>query len=329
MDNTTLPALAPSSVMDIVDRTFRIYRANFISFVALVALVIVPLTLLNLALVDDAPREIETMEDYNSAVGDQVATTAIIALIQLFLQGIVVTAILTFIASESHLGRKCSIIQAIGQIRGRLLPLVGGLLLVVILFAVVIIALAFLTNLCVVPVVFFAVVFYMGMVLYFFLVPVLVLEKVGPGFALRRASYLGRARFWPTLRFVFAIWLVMIVINIALGSFGGLVGTLPSGGGTTLETILNLLTTIIITPIMPIGLALMYYDARIRLEGLDLALQTVDKPDPRPSDVLSPEPTMGWFTLRDLGNTVLLVGLVFAFWCALFAILVAVIGSIT
>jgi hypothetical protein len=329
MLNPSGSTLAPSSVMDIVDRTFRIYRSNFISFVGLVALVIVPLTLINIAVAQEVPEEIETVEEYNATVQDQATTTGIVALIQLFLQGIVVNAILTYITSESYLGRKCSILQAIGGVRGRLLPLVGGLLVAIITFAIAIVGLALLTSLCIFPVIFFAVVLYYGLVLYFFLVPVLVLEPVGAVFGLQRATFLGRVRFWPTMGFVFAIYLVMLVINIALGSAVGVVSTLPSGQGTAFQTILNLVTTILITPIMPIGLALMYYDVRIRVEGLDLALQTVDKPDPRPSDVPSPEPQMGWITGRDLLNTVMLVGLWIALACGLFALMAAVLGLAT
>ena len=46
MENFGAPILAPSRVVEIVDRTFRIYRNHFLAFAGLVAVVILPLSLL-------------------------------------------------------------------------------------------------------------------------------------------------------------------------------------------------------------------------------------------------------------------------------------------
>ncbi|RPI96212.1 MAG: hypothetical protein EHM39_11055 [Chloroflexi bacterium] len=78
---------------------------------------------------------------------------------------------------------------------------------------------------------------------------------------------------------------------------------------------------------MPVGLTMMYYNIRTRVEGLDLALAAVDKPDPRPSDVVSPEPEYGWLTGRDLVNIVILTGLFVLIICGL-AMLVGSLVSV-
>jgi ABC-type sugar transport system permease subunit len=68
---------------------------------------------------------------------------------------------------------------------------------------------------------------------------------------------------------VLAIWLITTVIQLALGSAAGIVAFSTISDG-------------------------------------NLALQAVDKADPRPSDVYSPDPEQRLLTARDLGNIVLL-----------------------
>jgi hypothetical protein len=55
-----------------------------------------------------------------------------------------------------------------------------------------------------------------------------------------------------------------------------------------ISIIIQAVIGIVISPILPIGLTLLYYDARVRTEGLDIALQTTGKPDARPEDIISP-----------------------------------------
>jgi hypothetical protein len=331
MESPSFPVLAPSRVMDIVDRTFRIYRNNFLAFAGLVALVILPLTLLATAISSNTVtlEEAETWQEYSNAVREQALKVGSIALVQQFLLAVVVNAAVIFVASESLLGRNIPVGKAFRHIKGRLLPLIGALLLIIIVFGLLLVITSLLTSICIVPIVIIPVILYYALALYFFLMPVMVLERTGPGLGANRALYLGRARFWPTLGFAFAIWLVTAVINTALGSVGGLVGATSFEGANTLETAIGLAVTIFITPIMPIGLTLMYYDARIRIEGLDFALQAVDSPEPRPSDVFSPSPTGRLFTGSDLANAFLLTVGVIALGCGMYALLALLVGVST
>jgi hypothetical protein len=331
MENPSMPMLAPSRVIDVVDRTFRIYRNHFLAFAGLVAVVILPFTLLVTAISSEPVtlEEEDTWEEYWDEVQNRALTVGAISLLQQFLLAVVVNAAIAVIVSESFLGRNASIAEAFQRIGKRLLPLIGALILVAIVFIVLVFVVSMLTAFCIVPVVLIPVLLYYGLALYFYLVPVMVLENTSPSLGANRAQYLGRARFWPTLGFAFAIWLVTAVINIALGSAGGLVGTTSLEGAGTLATVISLATSIFITPIMPIGLTLMYLDARIRVEGLDFALQSVDSPEPRPSDVESPYPTERLFTGRDAANIVLLVLGVAAVGCSLYALLALLVGVAT
>jgi hypothetical protein len=322
MEGSGALILAPSRVVEIVDRTFRIYRNHFLAFAGLVAVVILPLSLLATAISSNPVtlEEGESWQEYRDAVQAQARTVAAISLLEQFLLAVVVSATITYIASESVLGRAVPVLKAFGQVKGRLLPLIGALILVFIVFAILFVALLLLTYVCGISIALGALLLYYGLALYFFTVPVMVLERTGPGLGVSRAQYLGRERFWPTLGFLFVIWVVMGVIQVALGSAGGLVGATSLEGAGALKTAISLATTIFITPILPIGLTLMYYDARIRIEGLDFALQAVNSPEPRPSDVESPEPATRLITLRDLINTLLLILAVAALGCGLYTL---------
>jgi hypothetical protein len=330
MEGFGAPTLAPSRVVEIVDRTFRIYRNHFLAFAGLVAVVILPLSLLATSISSNPVtyEEGDTWQEYYDAVQAQARTVLAINLLEQFLLAVVVSATITYIASESVLGRTVPVLRAFGQVKGRLLSLIGALILVFIVFVILFVVVALLTALCGISLILLSLLLYYGLALYFFTVPVMVLERTGPGSGISRAQYLGRERFWPTLGFTFAIWVVMGIIQLAFGSVGWLMGDTSLEGASALRTAISLAVTIFITPIMPIGLTLMYYDARIRIEGLDFALQAVDSPEPRPADVDSPAPTVRLITLRDLINTLMLILAMAAVGCGLYA-LIYVLFSVT
>ncbi|HVU14348.1 MAG TPA: hypothetical protein VHD90_23885, partial [Phototrophicaceae bacterium] len=89
----------------------------------------------------------------------------------------------------------------------------------------------------------------------------------------------------------------------------GLITTPTIGTALSSFRILNTLATtvvgIFITPLLPIAMTLLYYDIRTRVEGLDLALAALDKPDARPSDLQSPS-AGPLLTSRDLVNMIVI-----------------------
>ena len=255
----------------------------------------------------------------------QNRTVTAISLLEQVLLAVVVSTTITVIASESVLGRTIPITKALGQVKERFWPLVGALIIVGIVFFVLALILALLTELCGLSALLFLFLLYYGLALYFFTIPVMVLERTGPRFGVSRAQYLGRERFWPSLGFVFVIWLVMGIIQLAFGSASWLVGDTTLEGASALRTAISLAVTVFVTPIMPVGLTLLYYDARIRVEGLDFALQVMDLPEPRPADVESPEPTVRLIALHDLINMFLLAAGLFALGCGLYVLVTVLI----
>jgi hypothetical protein len=174
------------------------------------------------------------------------------------------------------------------------------------------------------------------LMIYFFLatafcgVPVIMLEKVGVLLGIRRAFYLGKVRFWRVFGFFIGVTFIVRLIQLTLGVIAVLiVGTSfspssmffpTSPEATALGTALSTIISILTAPILPIGFTLMYYDTRIRVEGLDIILQAVDSPEPHPREVASPVPP-SLFNRQDALNIVLLVVGSFAICCGCYALL--------
>jgi hypothetical protein len=333
MMQSTRVNLPPTlSTLELLDRAFRIYRDNFLSFLVPVAIVTVPLTLINLVVGQLMASSLDEsgftnllysgrnttgaassrwMNDLLSTFGNTFLILMLIAVAGAILQGVFVNGLLTYIASENHLGRKPTIGEAFRSIRERLLPLGGALFLFYVILFILSAALAFALFLCGFG---FGVIVYVGIVLYAFLTPVLILERTGVGLGLRRAWMLGKARLWPVFGLIIAITVITSVINVGLNSITSLIIPTPDRFSTALtasgvlDIVLNSLVGIAIAPILPIALTLMYYDTRFRIEGLDILLRAAETPEARPADVISPPPFSGFLTGKDVTNMAIMAG---------------------
>jgi hypothetical protein len=84
------------------------------------------------------------------------------------------------------------------------------------------------------------------------------------------------------------------------------------------------LIAIVISPVLPIGLTLLYYDTRVRTEGLDIALQSTGNPDARPEDIISP-PVEGPNS-KDFVNLGIFVVIPFLLFAAYFGLIFALVS---
>jgi hypothetical protein len=185
-----------------------------------------------------------------------------------------------------------------------------------------------LASVCIVPLIALPVVLYWGLSVYFFIVPVLILERVGILASIRRALILGKRRFWQNAGFTFGIWTITLVLTFAFSAF--VLFVVESADEDSLLGVgVDLAIQIFITPILPIGLTLMYYDTRIRTEALDLALEAVDTLNPRPSDLPSPETRERLLTSKDVGNIIILTVIVIVFFAGIFILTGLAISSLT
>jgi hypothetical protein len=301
------------SFLELLDLTFKIYRANFLKIVGFVAVIIIPITVITTILST-------TISNSNPATrfagrgalgGDPTIAclSGIIALIGALLQAVLINAVLTYITSESYWGHKVTIGEAYRATSHRFANLGCGFILVYAVLIALMIPILFLTATCGIAVAGFGLVAYIGIATSSLAPPVLTLENVPAARGVNRAWTLGRSRFWTLLGLFVVIFVLALILQVAVGAVFSLLGTPLLGGTTGGSIILNAVVTaalnILTTPIAPIAMTLLYYDIRSREEGMDLALAALDKSDPRPADLSSPDagPVI---TGKDLVNIIIL-----------------------
>jgi hypothetical protein len=100
----------------------------------------------------------------------------------------------------------------------------------------------------------------------FAVTPVIVLEDAGVGQAFSRSSFLSDGRKWHVLNTLGLVAVIYWVIGI-----GVQIGALMLGS-LIIQAIVSAVYTILVYPVIAITEALLYYDARIKSEGLDIQL---------------------------------------------------------
>jgi len=103
--------------------------------------------------------------------------------------------------------------------------------------------------------------------------PAIVVEEIGPIRGMSRSATLVRPRFWQTLG-------IAVLAGLMAGFLGSVLGTPFSvaaqlvglRGGWPLLAFGTVLPALVTTPFVTIVSTLLYFDARIRQEGLDLQM---------------------------------------------------------
>ncbi|MFZ3217788.1 MAG: hypothetical protein WA192_17140 [Candidatus Acidiferrales bacterium] len=279
--------LRPLSTGEILDRTFTLYRRNFLLFLGISAIPQVLVLILNLLRVSvtlpslglsGAARTSHAAPAFPSMGG--IVTGAVIGLVVLVVsviayllsQGGTVAAV-----SELYLGRTITIVESFRRVSGELLNLLG----VVMLNGLA----TFAAFLC-----FFIPGFYVISRLLV-CVPAAIVENIGPRDSLERSWALtkdnaGRA---------FVILLLYFAVSIAaaaLFAWPFTIGMVLVARKDPSQTVLWLQLTqvgtfvasVLVTPILTIASAILYYDLRVRKEAFDIQvmMNPADKSAPAP-----------------------------------------------
>ncbi|HML20598.1 MAG TPA: hypothetical protein PKD09_03050 [Aggregatilinea sp.] len=326
---TALPlSTSQDRVVDVIDRAFRIYRSNFFSFVLLFALVTIPFYFAQEAIVSqDLLSESTTWAEYYDKVDQQTTTLRVLSVLNTLVTVVVGYGLTTYIASEAYMGRKINPWRAFRECKGRLFQLGLAWLSMGFIFGISAVLVVVTGVLCWIPFILLPVVMYLGLSTYFFLNPVMVLENVGPSYGIRRAVEMGKTHFWPVFGLVLGLWLITFVIEVAFGSTTLLLSTETTD--LSAYSIASIVLSIVIGPLMPIGLTMMYYHYRIRYEGLDLALQASDVPNARPRDLMSPDIERKLVTSNDIVNMVMLVVVFVILLLALYLLIGTTFSTVT
>lgn len=306
--------LRPLTLGELFDRAFTLYRRNLWLFVGITAVPSV------LALAMTITGQIGQMLFIKTALAGKAGqppdpaafltafglfgAAAVLMVVYIVLYMVALGAT-TFAVSEVNVGRRVTIAEMYGKMRGRvgalvrLALLIGVRMIGLMIAAGVFMGLAIGLSALISPIVAvvaggLSLIMFIGLVvLWVYLVlrwavcvPALVIERLGARASLKRSIELTKGRRGR----VFLLLLCATIVTYAtvvifqgpfiFGSMMATPGTAQWLWMTILGGIVGTIGATFTTPFLIIGLALLYYDARMRDEGLDLelALAALDAP---------------------------------------------------
>lgn len=236
-------ALRPRSATELVDAAFQILRAHYGQFVMCSALAFMPWLIIQLVFLAD-PQQ----------VADASPWMAMVALLGLWMTFALMSAVIVSCASQAYLGDAIDVAAAVRRAIPRLPRVMGvAFLRYVLLFFGL---LCLLVGALYVAARFFA------------LMPSVILEDASVTQAFRRSSALSRGR---KLHVLSTLGLVAIIYwTIAIG----IMVVAAFTGSTVVQAVAGATYTMLVYPVIAITECLLYYDARIQSEGLDIELMT-------------------------------------------------------
>lgn len=261
--------LRPLEVGDLLDETFRIYRRHFLLFGGISVILSIPsAALFGLALGSFS----SALQQTNGQTPDLSFVTPLLAglaaglLVNLLILPFSMGAVM-YAACESALGRPVTPGGILSGVLRRYFPLLGYWLLFFFSLYVALI-------LCVAPVALWLWIF-VGWVV---VIPAMFVEDIGLGTAFGRSWRLLQGRWWRTFLVLFLIGIVWYIAQFALSAFLQL-------GQVLLQLVLSpfiaaavasafsQIIAALVNPILQIAIVLIYFDLRVRKEGLDLFQQ--------------------------------------------------------
>jgi len=262
----TAPAplrLRPLEVGDLLDETFRVYRRHFLLFAGISIILSIPqaavlgygyysfLGAFTDQLSTGAPFDVTQVE---ASLGTIVIGVVVIVLLSPFYYGAV-----TYATCQSAIGRPVSAAGVVSAVLRKYFPLLAYVLAfygMSILF-------------CLFPLWIWIQIGWIA------LMPVMFVEDAGLLAAMRRSWHLVQGRWWRTFLIIALTLIVSYFASLALGAFislgqflieivaAPLVAVAISSAST--EVVRSL-----VTPLFQIVIVLVYFDLRVRREGLDL-----------------------------------------------------------
>jgi hypothetical protein len=234
-------ALRPRSVTEIVDAAFQILRAHYGQFVMCSALAYLPWLIIQLLAFGDPQALMGTSW--------WVALTAGIGI---WLTFALMSAVIITCASNAYLGEPVDVGVAVRRAVPRLPRVLAAavaryLLLFVGFLAMIVGALYVVAR-------------------FFALTPVIILEDASVGQAFARTSELSKGRKSHILNTIGLVTIIYYVIALGVSLTAAIFGSF------VIQVISGAFYTILAYPVVAITETLLYYDARIQSEGLDIEL---------------------------------------------------------
>ncbi|MBI5932448.1 MAG: hypothetical protein HY867_01975 [Chloroflexi bacterium] len=333
MTASSVPFIRPLTLGQLLDQAIGLYRRNFAAFIGIIAIPYIPLTLLQsvisyfsmdsaASILTSPPLDSTSPFGLPSGYWAGVAGMFVVAFIQFILVNGVATAAFTRAVANNYTGQSIGVIDSYRQLGNSWVRLVGAILLAMLIGIPIFIWL-------IVP----CIGWFTGPGLFSFFslvvipltAPIIVLERHSITASLRRAWDLGRTRFWWLIGFALVIFLLgQLIITGPTFVISAILQAIFLRDGNTqaalvwrpvVQMLVQMSGGLLYLPLQLTAMTLVYFDLRVRSEGLDLALQAAAESGTETNIVAlaetSPAPTGDFITGQDALNFFLLsIGIV-------------------
>jgi hypothetical protein len=254
MDDTNLPRFEAMTTGVLLDRAFRLYTSNFSLMLGITAAAYVPFYLIMVI--------IESRVGVNVQAPSGGLSTLLFQIVFMILWASIAFPIAsgaaTYAISERYLGNEVTVGEAlrlalsrfwtlsIAQITATIRVMFGFLLLVV-------------------PGI-------LWMLSYALIVPAVLIEGQNATPSLRRSRELVKGHRGKVFCVMFIVNLLQGILALGVSMVSGMIFSSDSGSGAVLNSAMNNLLSIFLTPLGIVATILLYYDMRIRKEGFDLEM---------------------------------------------------------
>ena len=261
--------LRPLAVGEILDLAIKIYRDRFTHLVKAVAVVVAPVSAIGALVQLSLPGGDATLATGTDELGRPVVEATEL---WTFVAGLFALGLISYVGSQLAAAASFKLVSGAyldeepdwRRSLSFAISKLGSLIWLTVVFAVLI---------------FLALVAFVIPAFYFYVawtvaVPVLLLEDLGGGKALKRSRALVRGRWWPTAG---ALLVAFILGGIVQGVLGGLLIAVTSAGGNDVvdaaaQAVGSTVSSVLTTPFTAAVIMVLYFDLRVRKEGFDLEL---------------------------------------------------------
>jgi hypothetical protein len=258
--------LRPLSIGEVLDAAIKLYRNNAAALWKIVAVLIVPVGVINQAVIAaslPAGAYVSGGNLYtpNGTLGTPAAGE-ITQIVLSVIAGVIIQGALAMSLVDAYIGHPVDWLHSVRESAGRL-----GALLWLSIIAGLGVALGFIAL--IIPGVWL-------LVMWCVAVPALMFEQVSGFRALGRSFELVRGRWWPTFAALFVAALMLFValflVTLVLGAIESALSVGSVGPWLVLNWLGAVVGDLIALPFIAAVIAVMYIDLRVRKEALDLEL---------------------------------------------------------
>jgi len=285
----------PMPLPELLDELFRLYRRHFSLIVGVALLVALPglvwtlvtgtyrlnsASFANIFVTSGSSTPVFNSQQFLNLVGPILLGLLGGLILLPFSVGAVYRAV-----TDVALGKPATIGSVLRETLARYWPLLGLVGLVLLMFIGWFVAEIIGFVLLVIPgLAVFCAAVYLA-VRWSLTVAAMMAEDVGPIRGLGRSWTLVSGQWWRTFGILLIVWIMQAIITYGLVILFGLIAALVSAGDLQLAVaqVGGTLLSALVSPIATIAITLLYFDLRVRKEGLDLdqlAQQTSPGPAP-------------------------------------------------